>query len=263
MSNCIICDEAKESTSIEHILPEGFGNKFYVLAPGIICNDCNNRFSKFEDKALSSSIFALERARAGIATKKGKNVKGSVKELNFTGDEEFRKGIVKVEGLDENKNVSNFDPVKGTFKLTVQGFDKSEAATTKLLLKMGFESIFYSRKDVYNKYEFTKLKQYLKGETNKDWGFISAKQEIGKFNSVPKFNDKDRLNRLRCILRYQEKSTNELLFRFQYLGISFIINLLSRKLSWIEEYKAGEKHVWIYPNHFEERYKKGKLFLLL
>lgn len=76
---CIFCDAPNDAKSIEHIISESFGSKDYVMPRSTVCDNCNNRFSKFEDKALSNSIFVFERARLGVVTKKGKNVKGQVK----------------------------------------------------------------------------------------------------------------------------------------------------------------------------------------
>lgn len=78
---CIFCDNENNAKSVEHIVPESFGNTFYALPKGSVCDDCNNNFSKFEGKALTNTVFVVERARFGVVTKKGKNAKGKVNEL--------------------------------------------------------------------------------------------------------------------------------------------------------------------------------------
>jgi hypothetical protein len=255
MSTCIICALENEATAIEHIVPESFGNKHYVMKQGSICNECNNRMSESEGKALSNSIFLMERARLGIATKKGKAPKGSVEELKIEGDATFRKGIVNISGLN-NQNVTAFDPSTGVMKLLVQSFDKSEVATSRMILKIGIESLYTSRHAVYEKYNFSDLKNYLSNKSNTDWGFITAKSEIGQFTSVPKFTAKYNLSNIRCILKYQEKSTTELIFKFQYGAVSLLINLLNRNLDWVSDYKAQEEFANIYPAHLERQFIK-------
>jgi hypothetical protein len=87
---CIFCDKDNYAESLEHIVPESFGNKLYVMEKGKVCDICNGRFSKSEGISLANSIFVMERARFGIVTKKGKNVKGKVNDLKIKGDEKFR-----------------------------------------------------------------------------------------------------------------------------------------------------------------------------
>ena len=96
---CIFCDIENDAKSIEHIVSESFGNKSYVMEKGRVCDKCNQKFSKFEGNALANSVFAMERARFGIITKKGKNVKGKVDELIIEGDEKFRKTYLSLQGL--------------------------------------------------------------------------------------------------------------------------------------------------------------------
>ncbi|MEA5087105.1 MAG: HNH endonuclease [Methanocorpusculum sp.] len=44
---CIFCkQESSTSITVEHIIPESLGNKEYVLSPGIVCDRCNNYFSR-------------------------------------------------------------------------------------------------------------------------------------------------------------------------------------------------------------------------
>lgn len=256
METCIICDNPNQAKSVEHIVPESFGNKDYVMEKNNICDSCNSRFAKFEGKALTNTVFVMERARFGIETKKGKNVKGKIGELTIKGDEKFRKDLVTVKGLNK-ENFKKFDPSTRIGELIVKGFDKSEVATSRMLLKIGIEALFTSRRKIFEKYDFTELKGYLTNKTNEDWGFITASKEHGKFISIPRFYKKYKLNGINCKLRVFERSRNELLFKFQYGGISMIINLLNRKLDWVWEYKNQEEHVHIYPLHIDERWKKA------
>jgi hypothetical protein len=63
---CIICGSTTNNKSIEHIIPRTLGNIHYILAKGIVCQKCNNKFSRFESKVLSSPIFILERKKRGL-----------------------------------------------------------------------------------------------------------------------------------------------------------------------------------------------------
>jgi len=260
---CIFCDLENESKSVEHILSESFGNDFYVMPKRSVCDICNNRFSKFEQKAMANSVFVMERARYAIKTKKGKTAKGKVKGLEIEGSPSFTDQVVTMKGLSE-ENVGNFDPVKKTFTVTVQGFDKSEVATSKLVLKIALESIYKSRNKLFKKYDFSNLKDYLTTKTNQDWPFITASNEIGKFTSVPQYTTKYKLGKIHCEIKFLEKDDNTLLLKFRFGGITIFMNLLERSIQWAQEYLENEEYVEVYPKQFEKRldlskkYKKGK-----
>ena len=213
---CIFCDKKNNANSIEHIVPESFGNKLYILPKGTVCDACNNRFSNFEGKALTNSVFAMERARLGVVTKKGKNSKGKVNDLIIEGDENFRKTYLTIKGIDRN-NTKDFNPIKKTFKIVVPAFDKSEVATSKLLLSIGLESIYKSQIKVFKNYDFSNLKNYLTNQKNQDWPFTTSHYEIEKFTSVPTFYDKYNLRKAHCKLAYLELDQNSLIFQFDFV----------------------------------------------
>lgn len=249
---CIFCENENDAKSVEHIVPESFGNTFYTLPKGAVCDECNNRFSKFEGKSLTNSVFAMERARFGVVTKKGKNSKGKVNELIIEGDKEFRKTYLTIKGIDET-NSRNFNPEKRTVELIIRTFDKSEVATSKLLLSIGLESLYQSQNKVYRKFDFTDLKNYLKTKDNKDWPFTTSELEIEKFINVPTNFDKYQLKRIHCNLNFLELDKNNLIFQFKYGGISMMINLLNRSLGWLEIVINKDKSAQIYPEHYRTR----------
>ena len=157
--NCIFCDSSKQSKSVEHIIPESLGNKRYILEKGQVCDECNNKFSSFEKKALTRSIFLIQRIRTGVATKRGKNAQGVLDEVNIQGDSAFRKGVLNVNDEDVKKiiRVKN----DGSREFLFKAFDKSEVSVSKMLLKIGFESLFKSKKEIFQKYDFTHLRNFF------------------------------------------------------------------------------------------------------
>ena len=255
--NCIFCDKESEAKSIEHIVPESFGNTTYTLQKGKVCDNCNNKFSSFEGKALTNSVFVMERSRFGVATKRGKNVKGKLNELIIEADKKFRKDILTISGLNE-ENTQNFNPRTKTFDLIVPTFDKSEVATSKLLLKMGYESIYKSQKNVFEKYNFQELKDYLTAKENKDWPFLNSSIEIEKFISIPRYFNKYKLKKLHCELYLLELNENSLIFKFIYGSIIMIINLLNRNLDWIRVNVPDNEIQYLYPEHYKNKLKKNR-----
>ncbi len=201
---CIICDSENTAKSIEHIVPESFGNKKYLMERSAICDNCNSRFSKFESKALSNSIFAVERARLAVPTKKGKNVKGKIGKFNVEGDKEFRKQHITLKGL-EQKDLKNYGPERGTHQIRFESFDKSEVATSRFLLMLGIESIYTSKNEIYEKYDFSELKDYLTNKSNKDWGFITNQKNPLLFKNVTQGKMNKYLRSINCELKYNDE----------------------------------------------------------
>jgi HNH endonuclease len=70
---CIFCKcDASSSTSQEHIIPESLWNISHVLPPGIVCDKCNNYFSREVEKPFlqSPGISAL-RFHQALPSKRG------------------------------------------------------------------------------------------------------------------------------------------------------------------------------------------------
>ena len=252
---CIFCDNENEANSVEHIVSESFGNKDYVMQKSAVCDTCNGRFSGFEKTALANSIFVMERARFGVETKKGRTAKGKVNELTFEGDKKFQENILTVQGLNK-ENFKDFDPKTQTGHLHVATFDKSEAAASKLLLKIGLESIYKSQRTVFNKYDFKNLRDYLLTISNIDWPFITSDFEIEKYKSVATFTDKYKLKQNHCVLKFLEVDNETLLFKFKYGAIPMTINPVNRKLDWIKAIRENDSNCGVFPEHYEKKITK-------
>lgn len=71
---CIFCKhDSTDSRSIEHIIPESIGNEHHFLPKGIVCDKCNNYFSRsFENAVITSDIFLEIRNGMKVKSKKGK-----------------------------------------------------------------------------------------------------------------------------------------------------------------------------------------------
>ena len=248
---CIFHDQVKPANSIEHIVSESFGNSRYVITKGAVCDECNSKFSKFERKALSNSIFAFERARLGIKTKKGKTVKGKVENLEVEGDLNFTPQIVTIKGLD-SASAQNYDPEKGTLQILVPSFDKSEEAAAKLVLKMGLESLFQSQLQLFKKLNLQEAKDYLLNKNTKDWPFILSNYEPTKFKSIPAKSDKYELGIKKIKLEYLELDENNFIVRFVFGEITLAINLLNRDPTWMDEFKINDKLGQVYPKHYRK-----------
>lgn len=71
---CIFCKSQSDgSRSAEHIIPESLGNKEHVLPPGVVCDCCNNYFSRrIEGPLLEREFFVQARFRNWVENKRGR-----------------------------------------------------------------------------------------------------------------------------------------------------------------------------------------------
>lgn len=70
---CLFCGcDSTNSKSVEHIIPESLGNTELVLPRGVVCDKCNNYFSReIENKVLSIQSFRDLCFYEAIPNKKG------------------------------------------------------------------------------------------------------------------------------------------------------------------------------------------------
>lgn len=248
---CIFCDKTVHDLSIEHIIPESLGNIYYLLQSGCICRNCNNSFSDFEDKALSKTMLGFERSRLGIVTKKGKAAQALSHNIKFIGDKRFRKNHVTVYGIEE-KDIGLIHP-DGSFEIKILDFDKSEMATSKLLLKIGLESLFHSRRSFFKTKNFQELKEHLTKINNESWPILTIKSEFSGFVSIPRFEDKRKLNNIGCKILYKEIDESTILLNFRYSVLSYIVNLKSRNVGWAKPFFEADSLTNLYPEHLKKR----------
>ena len=71
---CVFCKrDAIGSVSQEHIIPESLGNTLHTLPPGVVCDACNNYFSReVENPLLESEPIRSLRFEQALVSKRGK-----------------------------------------------------------------------------------------------------------------------------------------------------------------------------------------------
>jgi hypothetical protein len=72
--HCIFCKtDSSSSRSVEHIIPESLWNRTHILPAGIVCDGCNNYFSREVEKPFLESQAILQlRFSQGIPNKHGR-----------------------------------------------------------------------------------------------------------------------------------------------------------------------------------------------
>jgi len=72
---CIICKQQHLHETVEHIIPQSLGNVHYILRKGLICARCNQRFSRYENRVVSSINFIKERRTRGYQKNRTEDLK--------------------------------------------------------------------------------------------------------------------------------------------------------------------------------------------
>jgi HNH endonuclease len=67
---CLFCKSEDKNcfTSEEHVFPESLGNKTVILPPGVVCDVCNQYFSKLENQFIHSYPMLFERFLSPVPT---------------------------------------------------------------------------------------------------------------------------------------------------------------------------------------------------
>lgn len=71
---CVFCkQDSSGSRSIEHIIPQSLGNALHTLPVGVVCDHCNNYFSKEVEKPFLETPWARTlRFHQALVSKKGR-----------------------------------------------------------------------------------------------------------------------------------------------------------------------------------------------
>lgn len=126
---CIFCKvDSTESKSVEHIIPESLWNTKQILPAGVVCDKCNNYFSrKVEKPFLCSPEMEALRFHEAIPSKKGRipSIKGVISGSSSP---------IKVHRtLDGDDVVMHIELDAEQFELVKNG------GSSQLYLPMGFE----------------------------------------------------------------------------------------------------------------------------
>ncbi|WP_178989643.1 HNH endonuclease [Winogradskyella schleiferi] len=263
---CIFCkQEASNSKSVEHIVPESLGNKTNVLPKGIVCDKCNSYFAlKIEKKVLETDYFKSLRHRNGIESKKRKIPKGTA----IIPKTKYKADVIR--DKDDKKpteiilDTESFELIKnGEIKHLILPFNtdfpKNDQTVSRFLAKIGLEMMALRMlenskidQDFFaEELALDPIRNYVRfNQQNENWIYSSRKiyEENEKFflkngESVDMVFECDFLG----------TKDREMYFVIAFKGVEFVINMAG---SSIEGYEK-----WLKENdNISPLYSKGKHF---
>ncbi|MGI9652482.1 HNH endonuclease [Chryseobacterium sp. RLHN22] len=231
--NCIFCKkDSTNSKSVEHIIPESFGNKKHILKKGMVCDSCNKYFStKIEKEVSELDFFTNIRFRNFIPSKKNRIPKGKaiLPKTKYLAEVDLNKGI-QVTLDSESFNLVEKGEITSLTVPYKYDYPKDNISVSRLLAKMAFEMlalrVIKTNKDLIdfvNEPQFDKIRNYVRSNPkNENWVYSSRKI----YSENEKFYLKDGKS-VDMIFECDFLPTNrqELYFVFVYKGIEFVINM--------------------------------------
>lgn len=222
MIDCIFClEDASESVSVEHIIPESLGNADHMLPRGVVCDACNNYFSrKIEKPLLDSGVFRLLRADRRIKTKKGR---------------------VPVLPSYDDRSLPSYRTV-GRFL----GKVGLEALAARVIQVPGW------RDELVRQYELRELREFVRYNRGEDWPF--SFRTLYPVNAI--FSDGDETYEVLHEYDLLYTAGREMYVVVAVLGVELVLNLGGRLLdgymAWLHD------HEYASPLYMEKNTSKGR-----
>ncbi len=231
---CIFCGvDSCNSKSVEHIIPESFGNSTAILRKGIVCDKCNNYFSrKVEGPFLNNDAVLLVRQELELPNKRGKLI------TDFAYPrvgQEYVKKISQGEYLiytkqdkDEKELASSVKEYEEYLRKTDEILLKPNIYVSRLLAKMAVESFIYrcGSSDevcdyVLNDEIFKKIREYTRLGDSEIWPY-----SVRRIYSRNEAYEGDPFSSVNWEFDFLFLGNGEVYFIIAMYGIEYAINIV-------------------------------------
>lgn len=235
---CVLCGSDGAFSSEEHIVPHSLGNDLVVLAPGWVCDSCNNVCSAFESRALSASIIGLERCRLGVVTKKRKPSRASLHGVTWFAEPTAEVNVVSAEAQWGAVPILWRENGAGTMAIPLHDATNSDIA--RLLLKMGVELLAVLDAGQGIELDRRAAKEVVLGIDVEPWPYfvLRDRESLRRLTSVFESAQEAREYIQTCgfDLYLHEIEDQEILF-FQYGAFLAATSITSRSCDWTGIFK--------------------------
>ncbi len=181
--HCIFCKkESSASRSSEHIVPESLGNLSHILSPGVVCDSCNNYFSREVEKPfLESTVIRELRFNQALPSKRGKvPAVGGIITPGFpvTVHREFKPELLTTVELEPRAFEHIVNSKKGVLYLPMGTSNPDGFITSRFLAKIAVEAMAARLADhpegleyIVNEDQLDLIRDHARRGYNKDWPF--------------------------------------------------------------------------------------------
>jgi hypothetical protein len=144
---CIFCrTDSSSSRSEEHIIPHSLGNRRHTLKPGIVCDACNNYFSReVERPFLNAPAIQHLRFHQVLASRKGSipPIAGLIRpDIPATLYRDYRTGGMSVDIPTEFVDKFSAMP-KGELIFPMSGLPPANPVISRFMAKVALEAMAY------------------------------------------------------------------------------------------------------------------------
>ena len=187
--NCIFCKmDSQNSKSVEHIIPESLWNTKQILPVGVVCDKCNNYFSRKVEKAfLCSPDMKALRFHQAIPSKKGKipSIDGLISgsELPIKVHRTLHGDDVEMSVELESEQIEMVMEGKSTDLYLPIGFEQPTVKeTSRFLAKVALEAIAQKLvgteggiEYIVAEEQFDSIRNHARRGQPKDWPYFSRR----------------------------------------------------------------------------------------
>jgi hypothetical protein len=170
---CLFCkkDKGVQFTKVEHIIPESLGNNEYVLDKGVVCDKCNQYFSKLESYFCNYHLSSTHKLFTKYKTKKGKPpflplIEGEMRQ-DTTGKINFKQTLIP--GLEHEQLTISFFEDDVAIRLAWPLPDSDSKKISRFLAKAGIETLYLKMKLFAFEKDFDFVRNYARFGGKKDF----------------------------------------------------------------------------------------------
>jgi len=148
---------------VEHLVPEGLGNKEIVLPVGVVCDRCNNEvLSQLDTALIELGPIALLRVKYGVPTKAGKMPKAQLKDALWR---RTSPGHVHIRAASKKSFTERPDGLHFTFHNSYPMNAERTRVLTRALFKMALGLIYLEEgSDTALSERFRPIREIIRGK---------------------------------------------------------------------------------------------------
>jgi hypothetical protein len=237
---CVICRCQESFSTREHIVPESLGNDILVLAPGWVCDPCNNVCSGFESRVLSGSILTVERCRLGVISKKHRPAAGQLYGVRWSSEPSAPPNVLSAEAKwGAVPVVWDSECRSGAFVVPLH--DPSNSDICRLLLKIGIELLSVVHHGRGMDVDLTAAAKVVLGTDKEPWPYFVLRTPappsslVSVLSSTPDVHEYVRECGFDVFLHEIEEHE---IVAFKYGHFFAVASLTSRETNWVASLRS-------------------------